>query len=50
MNAAAVASSVVHPLSAYALYVYDVPDVSPLMVWLVPLTGPWQMACGAALA
>ena len=37
-------------LSAYALYVYDAPPVSPLIAWVVPVTGPWHVACGAAFA
>ena len=50
VNAGAVARSVVQALSAYALYVYDVPAVSPLIAWLVVLTGPWHVVCGPVFA
>ena len=52
VNAAAVASlfAVVHALSLYASYVYDVFALSPVRSVLLVLTALWQAVWGAAFA
>ena len=52
VNAVAVASlfAVVHVLSLYASYVYDVFALSPVRSVLLVLTALWQAVWGAAFA